>query len=417
MNTKIGYSARRLLSKKIRLSNKDVAAARTYIANYWAQLECKTPKDTNSQIGLPNPFLVPAHKKEQGFDFDEMYYWDSYFMAQGLLDKDHKDLVIGMLDNLLYMFNKFGVIPNASRVYMLGRSQAPFLTSFIWDVNDAYKPGKKWLDNAIKVAIKEYETVWMGTAKPHWRQVDQGLSRYYDINMHHDMAEAESGWDMTPRFNRRALDYLPVDLNALLYKYETDFARFYRLNNDQKQVKKWEALAAARKAKMDDLMASGSGVYFDYDYVKKRRGSVVSLATFYPLWAGMLTQAQADKLMRKLWRFEERGGLATTDEQILSKFVPGVMPTQWAHPNGWAPLQLIAIQGMERYGYHKQAKRIALKWLKINLSSFNKDGIFYEKYNVVNPRHPASKGLYPTQTGFGWTNAVFERLCREYIDK
>ena len=57
----------------------------------------------------------------------------------------------------------------------------------------------------------------------------KGLSRYYDINMLHDLAEAESGWDMTTRFNRRCLDYLPVDLNSLLYKYETDFTKAAKL--------------------------------------------------------------------------------------------------------------------------------------------------------------------------------------------
>ena len=61
--------------------------------------------------------------------------------------------------------------------------------------------------------------------KPNARRVHKDLSRYYDINMLHDLAEAESGWDMTPRFNHKALNYLPVDLNALLYKYEVDFAR------------------------------------------------------------------------------------------------------------------------------------------------------------------------------------------------
>jgi alpha,alpha-trehalase len=90
-----------------------------------------------------------------------------------------------------------------------------------------------------------------------------------------------------------------------------------------------------------------------------------------------------------------------------------MMPTQWAHPNGWAPLQFIVIKGLQRYGYNAEAERIARKWLKTNLDWFNQNNVFLEKYNVVQPDKPPMKGVYPSQTGFGWTNAVFERLCQE----
>src|SRR5262249_12646024 len=143
------------------------------------------------------------------FDFNEMYYWDNYFMVQGLLDKDHEKLVIGVLDNLVSLYQRFKIIPNASRTYLMGRSQPPFLSSFIWDVYERYGMDKKWLKEHMDVAIDEYFTVWMGTSKPNWRQVYQGLSRYYDINMLHDLAEAESGWDMTTRFGRKCLNYVP----------------------------------------------------------------------------------------------------------------------------------------------------------------------------------------------------------------
>jgi alpha,alpha-trehalase len=93
------------------------------------------------------------------------------------------------------------------------------------------------------------------------------------------------------------------------------------------------------------------------------------------------------------------------------------MPTQWAYPNGWAPLHLLVCQGLERYGYHDDARRIAMKWLKTNLNWFNQNGVFLEKYNVASPEKPPVKGVYPSQSGFGWTNAVFEKFCQQYIDK
>jgi alpha,alpha-trehalase len=403
------------------LKPADVQDARQYIAGYWAALVRFHPKDDDTLLGLPKPYLVPASEPGHSFDFNELYYWDSYFMVQGLLDDDHKGLLLGILENLLSLQRRFKVIPNASRTYLMGRSQPPLLTSFIFDLHDHYKLGQKWLDAAIASAEEEYNVVWCGTTKPNERQVHRGLSRYYDINYLNELAEAESGWDMTPRFNRKALSYLPVDLNALLYKYETDFVRAAGLRDDKTAVHKWQERAKARKKVMDELMWSPArNFYYDYNFVKQRRGTVDSLAGYFPMWAGMVDEWQAQQLVKALRRFENKGGLATTDQQ-LNQRIPGqlasAMPTQWAHPNGWAPLHFIVVQGLERYGYHEDARRIALKWIKTNLDWFKREGVFLEKYNVVDPHKPPAKGLYPSQVGFGWTNSVFERFCLDYIDK
>jgi alpha,alpha-trehalase len=395
-----------------------VQKAREYIASYWAKLERYHPADDESLLGMPNPYLVPSFDETASFDYNEMYYWDSYFMVQGMLDEPHRDLVTGILGNMLYLFERFSAIPNASRTYLTGRSQPPFLTNFIYDVYNSYALDADWLKAAMEVAQEEYRTVWLGTKKPNERLVYKGLSRYYDINYLHDLAEAESGWDMTPRFGRKALHYLPVDLNALLYKYETDFARTARLLGDEEAAETWAATADKRAQTMNELMwDSMRGMYYDYDFKKQKRGNVSSLAAFFPMWAGMVTEKQAAALVKALRRFENKGGLATTDALPLGQFVPGSMPVQWAFPNGWAPLQFVVVEGLQKYGYHEDAKRIALKWLRTNLDWFNEHGVFLEKYNVVNPEKPPQKGVYPSQTGFGWTNAVFERFCQEFIDK
>jgi alpha,alpha-trehalase len=413
-------NAKRIFSirSNVDLEPKDVAAARQYIRDYWPKVTRFHPKDDESLLGLPHPYLVPAYNEKTEFDFNEMYYWDSYFMIQGILDNEHRDLVIGILDNLIYLFKRIRLIPNASRTYLTGRSQPPFLTSFIFDVYEAYNLDNKWFAEHIETAKDEYNEVWMGVNKPVAHQVYKGLSRYYDINYLHDLAEAESGWDLTPRFNRRALNYLPVDLNALLYKYETDFAKAANILGDREEEMMWLEKANKRKDLINELMWDKiKGLYFDFNYVKQRHGSVVSLATYYPLWVGMVNNTQAAALVKDLKRFEHKGGLSTTDSLPVGQLVFGGTPTQWAFPNGWAPLHYLVIQGLEKYGYHKDAKRIAMKWLKTNLNWFNEHGIFLEKYNVVTPEKPPTKGVYPSQEGFGWTNAVFEKLCQEYVDQ
>jgi alpha,alpha-trehalase len=406
------------LRKSKDLAPADVQIARDYVRTYWTKLERYHPKDDGSLIGVPKPYLVPSYAEGHEFDYDELFYWDSYFMVQGFLnDPARKDLTLGILEDLFSVFKRYKIIPNSSQTYMTSRSQPPFLTSFIFDLYNAYKLERKWLKDAIHIAKQEYENVWMGTRKPNARQVYQGLSRYYDFNYLHDIAETESGWDMTPRFNRKALNYVPADLNALLYKYEMDFARAARIFDDKNEAIKWEKQAAHRREKMNELMwDEGKGLFFDYNYVKEKRGSVSSLAAYYPMWAGMVDGRQANAMVKALRRFEHKGGLSTTDSLPLGQFVPGSIPTQWAYPNGWAPLHFLVVQGLQRYGYHQDARRIAVKWMKTNLQWFNDHGVFLEKYNVVTPERPPVKGVYPAQTGFGWTNAVFERFCQEFVD-
>lgn len=411
-------AGRRLLfGEDAPLTPADVAAARGYIQAYWAKLERFHPKDDESLLGLPKPYLVPSYDETASFDYNELYYWDSYFMVQGILDKEHEELVKGILEDLLVLFKRLKAIPNASRTYLTGRSQPPFLTSFIYDVYNAYGMDKAWLASAMSIAQQEYETVWMGTKKPNERLIYDGLSRYYDINYLHDLAETESGWDMTPRFNRHTLHYLPVDLNALLYKYEVDFAHTARLLGDEIEARRWGRTADARRRAMNSLMWDKlRGMYYDYNFKKEKRGTISSLAAYYPMWAGMVNERKAAVLVKGLRRFENKGGLATTDALPLGQYVPGSVPVQWAYPNGWAPLHYIVVEGLLKYGYREDAERIAMKWLRTNLDWFNTHGVFLEKYNVVNPDKPPQKGVYPSQTGFGWTNAVFERFCQQFVD-
>lgn len=387
-----------------------------YIDDFWKELERHHPEDNGTLVGLPYPYVVPAADPSAEFRFEEQYYWDSYFTALGLHDKKHQILIEGMLENLLFLFRKFSLVPNASRMYHTGRSQPPLLTSFIFHIYDTYGKDKEWLRQKITTAQEEYERVWMNKTHPVWHNVYRGLSRYYDINVLHDLAEAESGWDMTPRFERKCLDFLPVDLNALLYKYEVDFARACEILGDKPAASEWKHKAATRKKAMDDLMwGKLRGFYFDYNYQRQLLGDIWSLAAYYPMWAGMVTKDQAKKLVENLKRFEKKGGLTATMRPLIdTSAMFGSLKVQWANPNGWAPLHYIVVEGLKRYGYHKEARRIAVAWVKTNLDWFDKHGVFQEKYNVVNTKKPPVEGLYPSQTGFGWTNAVLIKFVEDF---
>ena len=161
--------ARLIVQGQSDLTARDVAEAREYIRNWWPQVTRYHPDDDASLVGLPKPYIVPSYT-EEGFDYDELYYWDSYFICQGLLGAEHEELVKGILKDLLELLKRYKVIPNGSRTYLMGRSQPPFLSSLIMDIYNAYKPGADWLKSAMALAQQEYKTVWMGNKKPNDRQ-------------------------------------------------------------------------------------------------------------------------------------------------------------------------------------------------------------------------------------------------------
>lgn len=394
-------------------TDRQIANAFAYIEQLWPDLTVSQRENEGTLIGLPYDYVVPSLGNGSEFAFREMYYWDTYFISVGLLTTGHDELAAGMLENMLFLLKRYHIIPNASRSYFTGRSQPPLLTTYIFDIYDKQDKDEAWLRERLQAAEREYHSVWTSSAHPNWRNVFEGLSRFYDINVLDHLAEAESGWDMTTRFQGKCLSYIPIDLNCLLYKYEIDFARGARLVSDEDTAELWQERARKRAETITKyLWDDEAGFFFDYDYMTQQRSPVWSLAGFYALWSGLATPEQARRIVEHLDDFMHQGGLTTSkspDEYF------GDIPTQWAYPNGWAPLHWIVANGLKRYGFDFEAELVSRVWLSNNLEHFRRNKVFREAYNVVNPELPPKPGLYPPQLGFGWTNAVFVDLAKKFL--
>ena len=416
------------------------------------------------------PYVVPGGR------FNEMYGWDSYFHVLGTLNDGRVDLAKGMVDNFVYEINHYGKILNANRSYYLTRSQPPFLTSMIESVYRALpknEENEKWLKDSLKAAVKEYETVWMGKD----RLTDTGLSRYagfdqgippevesghfdhvlapyaekYKLSVrefekrfndgkiqepelvyffHQDRAVRESGHDTTYRWRvdgkDRASDFVTVDLNSLLYKYEMDLAKFLK-------DKKFEIAALVRKERMlKYLWNPDKKMFFDYNWKDKKQSDYISATTFYPLWAGKILDDANAKLMvqNALKELEVAGGLSATAKTSVTRVQAKKEDRQWDYPNGWAPHQVLAWQGLENYGLNKEKDRLIFKWLwMITKNAMDYNGTIPEKYDVVARSHKVfaeygnvgTKFSYITREGFGWMNASYQlglkQLSSENLNK
>jgi len=402
---------------------------------------------------LPRPYVVPGGR------FNEMYGWDSYFIQVGLLRDDEIDLAKDMADNFLYEIRRYGKILNANRTYYLTRSQPPFLTQMLLGVYGKTHD-RKWLEAALP-AIEKCYRLW--TTEPHLT-AETSLSRYYDLgdgaapevlsaekdaegHTHYDLVKQyyqthkvpdydvgeyydprrdiltmlfykgdrsmrESGFDPSDRFGKFNVDiihYNPVCLNSLLYLMERQTAEILRILDRSANAALWDKRASERAERINRLMWDDqAGLYFDYEFVHHRLRKYPFATTFFPLWAGIASPEQAAAVVRNLPLFEKPGGLQTSTN---------ISGNQWDAPFAWAPLQMVAAEGLRRYGYNAEADRISREFLSMVLEQYQQRGIIVEKYDAVRRSLDVSRsiqfGYSSNEAGFGWTNGVFTRLYDE----
>ncbi len=395
---------------------------------------------------LPGDYVVPGGR------FNELYGWDSYFINLGLLHDGEIELAQSMVDQFIYEIEHYGTILNANRTYMLNRSQPPVLTLMILGLF-AHTQDVEWLRSLLPT-VESYYFYW--TVPPHLNQAT-GLSHYnalgtgpapevvsselddagrnhyervqeyyrhfhvedYDVSLYYDRHQdcltelfyrgdrsmRESGFDPTNRFGPFSIDiihYAPVCLNSFLYQMELDIAEIQRILGYDHAVPYWLNHAKNRRNAITQyLWEQKSGFYFDYNFRTSQCRPYEFATTFFPLWAGIASPPQAQLVANNLPKFEAPGGLLTSTH---------VSGNQWDAPFGWAPLHLMAVHGLRRYGFVQDAHRIAFKFIKLVLQEFLTSGTIVEKYDVEKCSADVSDEIFfgysSNEIGFGWTNGV-----------
>ncbi len=397
-----------------------------------------TADPRSSLIPLPKSYVVPGGR------FREVYYWDSYFTMQGLVQSRRTDLVKNMLDNFAHLITTAGHIPNGNRSYYLSRSQPPYFAAMVslyaraTDTMQALSylgaleaEHDFWMDGADRVQAGEaYRRVVRlrdGTLlNRYWDDLPaprpEAYKPDYDIGAtlpesqrerfyRNTKATAESGWDFSSRWMRNpadlrtleTIDLIPVDLNSLLYHNEKTIAALRRFRNargDRDVATRYDRMAEdRRRALLRAAYDETDGFFYD---VRWRSGERVrdrpSLAAAAPLYFGLATPEQGRAVAARLERdFLKPGGFVTTT------FNTG---QQWDAPNGWPPLEWLTIEGVRRYGRADLANEARGRWLALNRRTYEATGKMNEKYDVMDLSRRAGGGEYPNQDGFGWTNGV-----------
>lgn len=406
-----------------------------YVEKMWEALTRRPDTQENSSlIALARPYIVPGGR------FREIYYWDSYFTALGLMDAQRHDMVINMLENFLDIIDEVGRVPNGNRAYYHTRSQPPILALMYELVEN--RLSREQQERALGGMLKEHEFWMQGetaledtTQSASLRVVrmpDGGvLNRYFDDAStprpeswredietaaqagaqssdfyQHIRAACESGWDFSSRWladpaslaTIRTTDIVPVDLNALLYILECTLTR---LVPDTERQAAFSQRAQSRKHAIQTFLWD-QDFYYDFVLSEQQCSAVVSAAGVVPLFTGIADAAQAEAVKQKLEVcLLKPGGIVTTSLATGQ---------QWDAPNGWAPLQYFCVEGLQRYGYNALARTIMSRFADTVEQHYASHSVMLEKYDVCEPQRRAGGGEYDVQLGFGWTNGVYKRF-------
>lgn len=394
-----------------------------YIEKNYPSTVMTAPEDDGTLIGLPHPFTVPNLS-----NFKELYYWDTYFINEGLLSAGYGIQAKNNVDNILYLVEKFGFMPNGNRTYYLKQSQPPFLSLMVLSVYECTHD-IKWLESAYKTLEKEYK-FWMTK-----RVCELGLNHYkgdladdsvdfcvgelanrVGLKIAEDITEAEKkrlaqscmafwecGWDCNSRFGLYAHEIAPVDLNSLMFAFESNMAYFSMLLGNDRDIE-WQEKAEHRRELMNKYMWNEEkGAYYDYDYVQNKQSELFSGASFYPLFSGIADEHQADATHKNLGKIEFEYGISASEKPS------GEFHAQWDYPNLWAPVTYMVARGLINYGYIDDAKRVSKKYMDIVERVFEKTGRMWEKYDAVTGEMSAGCE-YATPELFGWTAWIYMRL-------
>lgn len=409
--------------------------------------EVKQHQERYSLISVPNGFIVPGGR------FREFYYWDSYWIIQGLLISDMHETARGMIDNFIYIVNKYGFVPNGGRVYYLNRSQPPLLTLMAaaymrhtqdidWlktNIKSLDKELRYWLDNKLTTVKKDgaeytlaHYQVKSTTPRPESYSQDVATAALFDDeaarqNCYAELKSgAETGWDFSTRWifdpngtHHANLSYIeasrviPVDLNSFLCSDFKEIARFYKILGDHKNAQFWNAKYKYWQNAIEKVLWDETdGIWYDYDRIEQQPRRLFFPSNVAPLWATILPEDVTEKFAKRAFNYLK-------EKQVLD--FPGGIPTslinsgeQWDYPNAWPPLQAFIIQGLDRAGLQQEAENLARKWLKANIRGFMNSHEMFEKYDALVSGKFGGGGEYTVQSGFGWSNGVALELIVRY---
>lgn len=390
-----------------------------FIKNRWKDA---VRENKEGEYALPYPFVPPC---VTGL-FKCIFYWDTFYTNHGMILDGKIQYALDNVNNLLYLLDKYGYVPNSNSYPGLKNTQPPYLHFMVKDIYEVTHDDE-WLKKAYFSLKKEYN-YWMSERITpiglnryfHSVDTDQENIAFYDyvatrINLDKNASredkirigsslwcDGEGGLDFSPRFKFDGTDMVEVDLNSILYAMEKNLALWAKkFEPDQEQ---YFISQSNKRLELINfyLLNKEDGLYYDYNYVKKEieQTEIKFTGQFFPYIVGISKDKEACKRLLKEIEFEF--GVASTtpyDDSIL-KF-QAAYPYSWPYDNG------ITFWALTTLGLEKEAQSVGFKYLNQCADSFIETGHLWETYNAIE-HGVARKDEYANNEMLGWTAGIYQ---------
>lgn len=421
------------------------------LQNMWRELSRVAKPIPNGGVStllrLPRPFMIPGGR------FREFYYWDTYWILEGLIVSEMGKSAENIIVNFISIINEYGYIPNGTRKYYLYRSEPPFFCMMLLKLLDIEngRYNKLVLGEGLNAALKEYR-FW---DKYRSIEVDRDGQKHklnlYKVNANFPRIEsfsedvltyerqndrteeqvytslksgAESGWDFSSRWfdnstdigSIRAEKQIPVDLNAILFRNEIIISTLLSRKGDRPEAKKFLKLSKQRETAINTILwNSVDGVWMDYLHEK---GTHIEARFYFSNITPMIYNIKVPdgknvySIMKKysLELFGYKGGVP-----VSGKGLPTVQ--QWDYPNVWAPHQHMLVDYLLSIKEEALAFHVAKSFFNSVYAGFETSKAFFEKYSCNHLGRSGGGGEYAPQTGFGWTNGAILSFIQKFKDQ
>lgn len=346
-----------------------------------------------------------------------MWIWDSAFHSMAFaehdlsLAKDAIRAVLALQHDDGFLSHMMGIYGGFSNV-----TQPQVLAWAVWNIYQ--KDGDKAFLKECAPALRKF-LIWTMENRD---KNGNGLLEWFTEPNYTECKCGESGLDNSPRFDFEN-DMDAIDFSTYLCNDAKYLAFIYNAIDDKENAEYFQNVHESVKEKINALMwDEKDGLYYDRLFDGKLTG-VASPSSFLPMFAGLCSQEQADKMVKVL--LDEKRFWTAMPVPSMPKDSPYYDIDMWRGCS-WLNINYFLIVGLRKYGYTELASELRRRTLDSVNKWYEQTGTVFEFYDAddkICPFHLKRKGEQPqipdyrvhihSITDYNWSACFTELLINE----
>lgn len=327
--------------------------------------------------------------------------------------------VKGMLENYIYLIQKYKFIPHANRLYFENSSQPPLFARMVNlyytatnDIEFAYKAVefmeieyKSW-DSVNSVTVGNYKLYSYGEPilgpRPDAYREDTLLVSSLTTDAEKQgvyeqiFAAVESGFAFSSRWfinngtnsgsriDTKCRSVVPVEMNSIFFGNLRIIASLYRSAGNISKAEEYDALALDLfRAIQAVLWNEEDKIWYDYDLINNKPRKYFSVTNFAPLLTRAYPIGNTDIIAESVLQY--------ISDNKLDSYAGGVPTTltesgeDWDYPNAWPQMQwllIICLRNLNTTATNELAQSWAVRWLQTNYIVYDSVRSMYDKVSL-----------------------------------